>query len=50
MQKDRKLIVPENKIGGRPEIMGHPDVQYHNSYPTNILEPIHVIVIFSWNY
>ena len=48
MQKDHKLIVSE--IGGRPEILGHPEighVQNHNSYPTSILEPIHVIAIFS---
>ena len=50
MQKDHKLMVPETKIGGRPEILGHPEighVQNHNSYPTSILEPIHVIAIFS---
>ena len=50
MQKDHKLIVPEIKTGGRPEILGHLEighVQNHNSYPTSILEPIHVIAIFS---
>ena len=43
-------LVPETKIGGRPEITGHLEighVQNHNSYPTSILELIHVIAIFS---